>query len=297
MTEMMSTKEVARYLRVKERKIYELVRAGRIPCTRATGKYLFPRNLIDLWLAESVEFPGGRRAGGLAPPPPVVAGSHDPLLDWALREAGTGLALLAAGSLDGVRRLAAGEAAVAGVHVRDPETGVYNLPLIEAQLAGLDVVAIRWAGREQGLVTAPGNPRGIRGIEDLRGRRVRVLPRQGDAGSQILFQHLLSEVGIGPEEVELVETPALSESDLGLAIAEGKADAGPAIRAVAHQYGLGFVPLARERYDLVMRRREYFEPPMQKLLAFARGAAFRRRAEEMTGYDVSDLGEVVYNAP
>ena len=91
--------------------------------------------------------------------------------------------------------------------------------------------------------------------------------------------------------------PALTESDLALAIAEGKADVGVAIRAVAIQYGLDFLPLQRERYDLVMRRYDYFQPPVQQLLAFAASDRFRTRAGEMGGYDVGGLGRVVYNNP
>jgi excisionase family DNA binding protein len=293
--EMMTTREVADYLRIKERKVYELVRRRRIPCSRVTGKWLFPRQLIDLWVAQHVEYaPDARLA---RPAPPVVAGSHDPLLDWAIRESGCDLALLAGGSLDGLRRLARGEAAVAGLHLRDPETGEYNLPDLRRALPGLDVVAIAWAWREQGLVLAAGNPRAVRGLEDLGGKRLKVARRQEEAGSEQLFRHLLAEAGLTEDDLRLVPRRMLTESDLALAVAEGKADAGLAIAAAARRYRLDFIPLARERYDLVLRRRDYFEPPAQKLLAFARGPDLQVRAAEMGGYDVSGLGTVRYNGP
>ncbi|MEX0758629.1 MAG: helix-turn-helix domain-containing protein, partial [Tistlia sp.] len=107
-SELMTTREVADYLRLKERRIYELVRQRAIPCTRVTGKWLFPKPLIDLWLSRHLE--GSPPASA---PPPVVAGSQDPLLDWAVRESGCGLALLPGGSLDGLARLARGEALAA----------------------------------------------------------------------------------------------------------------------------------------------------------------------------------------
>lgn len=295
-TEMMNTREVAQYLRVKERKVYDLVRKRRIPCTRVTGKWLFPKPLIDLWMARNTEAPG-LGPGALAPPPAVAVGSHDPLLEWALRESRSGLAHMAGGSLDGLKRLAEGQAAMCGLHVYDAESGGYNAPVVAKACAGLDVVLLEWAWREQGLVLAEGNPLGIGRLPDLAAKKARLVGRQAEAGSQLLLLHLLVEAGIALAELTLLEQPALSETDLGLAVLEGRADAGLAVAAVARQFRLDFLPLHRERYDLLLRQREYFEEPAQKLFAFARGEAFRVRAREMTGYDVSGLGRVVYNAP
>jgi excisionase family DNA binding protein len=294
----MSTKEVATYLRIKERKVYELVRDGLIPFTRVTGKYLFPRHLIDGWLAQSTELPRGVGPHSMRPhAPPVVAGSHDPMLEWALRESHCGLALMGGGSLDGLRRLGAGEAQICGMHVLDAKSGEYNVPALEAALPYLDIVALEWAWREQGLVIAKGNPRALKGIADLAAKGVTLVERQPESGSQILLEHLLDKAKIERASLVRLPKPALTESDLALSIAEGKADAGVAIRAVATQYDLEFLPLARERYDLVLRRHDYFQAPVQQLLAFAHGERFRTRAAEMGGYDVDRLGSVVYNSP
>ncbi len=293
--EMMNTREVADYLRIKERKVYDLIKAGRIPCSRVTGKWLFPKRLIDRWVEEGAAARGEHPS---APPaPPVIAGSHDPFLDWCLGESGSGLAMLAGGSLDGLRRLAAGEAMVAGMHVREAEGAGYNVSLVRERLAGLGVVVIEWAWREQGLVLAPGNPLGIRGIADLAARRARVMARQDEAGSQLLLLRLLAEAGLALDDLALVEGPARSETELALAVLEGRADAGLAVAAVARRLRLDFLPLARERYDLVMRRRDYFEPPVQRLLTFARSEQAAARAAALGGYDCAGLGSVVYNAP
>ncbi len=237
--EMMNTHEVAAYLRIKERKVYDLVRAGKIPCTRVTGKWLFPRALIDRWVADHTA--AGARTGerGNAAPA-VVAGSHDPLLDWALRESRCGLAALPGGSLDGLDRLVAGEAALCGLHVFDAETGAYNEPLVRRTVRGHEVVLLEWAWRSQGLVVAPGNPLGLQAIEDLRAKRPRVVPRQRGAGSQLLLVHLLSEAGVRLDDVDLQAQPARSESDLALAVVEGKADVGLAIEAVAPAFSPRF---------------------------------------------------------
>ena len=298
MPRMMTTREVAGYLRIKERKVYELVAKRRIPCSRVTGKWLFPGDLIDLWVAAGNEGPAveGHR------PPAIVAGSHDPLLDWALKESACDLAMLACGSAGGLDRLAEGRAAAAGLHLLDTDTGEYNLPAVRRRLAGAPVVVIEWARRRQGIVVAAGNPLGIAdgragALRDLRDKRARVIERQEGAGSRVLFGALLAEAGIDRNEIERLPETAKDELDLGLAVLDGKADAGLAIEAVARQLRLGFIGLAEERYDLVVRRRDYFEPPFQALLAFARGPALGRRAKELGGYDIGGLGRVLYNAP
>ncbi len=292
---MMNTREVAEYLRLKERKVYELVAARLIPCTRVTGKWLFPKTLIDLWIIQHTDCqPVLRPAVTL---PPVIAGSHDPLLEWAVREAGGDLALLFDGSLAGLTHMAARQALACGLHVFNPATGRYNLDLIEQTLAGQPVVALEWAWREQGLMVAAGNPLAIQGLTDLRNPRVRFVDRQEEAGSHLLLQHLLKEQGMTLAELHIGLPPARSELEVALAVLEGKADAGFGIAAVARQLRLEFIPLRKERYDLVVGRRDYFEPPWQRLLAFARSARFAERAAELGGYDISGLGRVIYNAP
>jgi len=289
----MNTREVADYLRIKQRKVYALLRAKRIPCSRVTGKWLFPKHLIDLWVAENTDYAG--LGFETRPPAPVVAGSHDPLLDWAVRESGCGLAVRSGGSLDGLKQLAAGEAAMAGLHVRDAESGEYNAPLLRAAPSLREAVLIHVARRRQGLLLAPGNPLKIKSLAGLRSRKARIMPRQAAAGSQILLLDLLAKARIKPADLRLVHPPASSETDVGLAIVEGRADAGLAIEAVARQFRLAFVPLADERFDIALRRKTYFEAPAQALFAFLRTPAFRRRAAALGGYDVRKAGTVVWN--
>ena len=130
--EYLTTKELAELLRIKERKVYELAASGEVPCSRATGKLLFPRHAIDAWVAH--------KSSGLASDVPlhrpnVFLGSHDPLLEWALRESRSGLATYFDGSLDGLKRFADSEGIAAGMHVYTPETADWNSPLIRARFA------------------------------------------------------------------------------------------------------------------------------------------------------------------
>jgi excisionase family DNA binding protein len=288
--EYMTTAEVCLYLRLKERTIYDLVAKRAIPCSRAAGKLLFPRRLVDRWVESHVEMQDQR----LASPPPIVAGSSDPLLEWALRESRCGLATLFEGSGAGLRRFASGEAAAVGMHLVE-EDGGYNVGAARANAAIFDLVLVEWAWREQGLVVAPGNPLGLSGIADLAGGRARIVLRQPGSGAQVLYDRLLEETGLTDADFSVAGT-ALTETDVAAQVADGAADCGLAIGAVARRFGLGFVPLARERFDLALRRRTYFEPAMQRLFAFTRTEDFRVRAEAFGHYDVGGTGTVVFNA-
>jgi putative molybdopterin biosynthesis protein len=293
MPEFLTTKEVAALLRIKERKVYELVAEHAIPVSRVTGKLLFPREMVEAWVWQQAEYVGGTE--GLHGRPPVLAGSHDPLLEWALRESGSELAAFLDGSLDGLARLAAGKAIAAGLHVYEPEAKDWNRGHVERAMAGMPVVLMEWAWRTQGLVVPAGNPKGMSQLGDLKGGTL--IPRQKSSGSHLLLDHLVREAGLDPSRLQAIEPPARSEADVALAVAEGKADAGFAVETVARQFRLGFVPLFRERYDLAVWRRDYFEPSLQKLFTFCREPAFHKRAEELGGYDVSGLGRVHHNGP
>ena len=293
MNDLMTTREVAAYLRLKERKVYEMVRNGEIPCTRVTGKWLFPKSMIDLWLMEHAEGPGRER---LVEPPAVVSGSHDPLLEWALQASACGYASLLGGSGDGLARFAAGEAAVCGLHIPDSEGDGYNVEAVQRANPRRDVVLIEWARRRQGLMVAPGNPRHIGGLSDLEQPGVRVIDRQEGAGSRLLLDRLLQKAGIDRASLGVLEDHAVSETDVAREVHAGHADVGLGIEAAAREAGLDFVPLAEERFDLLLARRSFFEPPFQALLALTRTSRFAERARTLGGYDVSATGSVHYNA-
>lgn len=285
----MTLREAAEYLRLSERSLYDLARNRRLPAAQVGGKWLFPRARLERWLAAEAEGPEG------APridPPPILAGSHDPLLDWAVRQSGCGLALRAGGSLDGLAALAEGEALAAAMHLRDPDSGAFNEPAVREALPGRPMVGISWAWRAQGLILPPGNPLGLREIGDLVRPGLRVMGRQPRAGSHVLLVHLLGEAGIRLDAVGFAAEPALAEDEVAAAVQDGRADAGFGIGAEAAARGLDFIPLFRERFDLVMERRHYFGAPVQRLLRFARQPEFAARAARLTGYEVAETGSV-----
>ena len=289
LADFLTTSEVAEYLRIKERTVYELVRTRRIPCSRVTGRLIFPKTMIDAWVRLHVDYegPAVERA------PAVIAGSHDPLLEWAVRESGSDLALMSGGSSDGLQRLERRQALAAGLHMLDPANGDYNRSFISGAARWGELVLIHWAWRDQGLVVAPNNPCGIHAIADLARPGITVARRQEGAGSQILFRHLLERSGVPYQRLSFYEPALRTETDLAAVVLDGKADCGLAIASAARRFRLEFVPLQRERFDLAMSRRDYFEAPLQRLLWFTRSAEFAAYASGLGGYDVSKTGEVI----
>jgi excisionase family DNA binding protein len=285
-SDYLTTRELAELLRIGERKVYDLAASGEVPCVRAVGKLLFPRAEIAAWLASS------RSGPKVAEPalPLIVAGSHDPLLDWALRESGSGLASFYDGSFDGLERLAARTAQAAGLHIR--ETDGWNVQALGAALGQAPVVLVELSRRQRGLLLAPGVT-GISDFADLKGRSV--VLRQDSAATQRDFNARLQEAGLTRDDIEALPAPARTEEELALALHDSKAEAGFGLGALTGLYGLGFVPMIEERFDLAVWRRAYFDPPMQKLLRFFGSKPCAARAAEFGGYDLSGFGTIRYN--
>ena len=151
---------------------------------------------------------------------------------------------------------------------------------------------IALARREQGLVVAAGNPLQLRDVANIAAKRARLALRPQGAGAQLLLLALLARAGLAFEALALVKPACPTGADIAQAVRSGRADCGVAIRAVAQAAGLDFVPLTWERFDLALRQRDYFRPGPQALFKFVRAAAFRDRATELGGYDVSEAGDV-----
>jgi len=288
--QLLTTAEASDYLRIKERKLYELVAEGAIPCTKVTGKWLFPRGDLDRWLLA-----GMARPLGVVPadPPPIIGGSHDPLLQWALSESRAGLAILPEGSKRGYRRFLAGEVVAAAIHFHDLDDPARdaNVDVVSKEPTLFDAVLISFAQREQGLLTAPGNPLGLLSVADALKKQASFAFRPEGAGAQQLLHAMLNHAQIAAKQIE----PALiapTGPDIAQAIRSGHADCGIATRSVATAAGVGFVPLITERFDLLMRQRDSYRPPLRRFLGLLRQPVFAERALELGGLDVASAGEV-----
>jgi len=287
----LTTRELADLLRIKERKVYDMAAAGDVPCTKVTGKLLFPRDAVQAWIDAARIGPAATASRDL---PAVFLGSHDPLLDWAVRESRCGMAVYFDGSMDGLRRLVEGGGQACGIHLLDERSGGWNRSAVEALAGNCPFVLLGWARRQRGLILCEPLAGRVNSLDGLRGYRL--APRQPEAGAQRLFEYLCRQADIGIDDLRMTE-PARSEADAALAVLEGRADATFGLAAVAAQYRLDFVPLIDEQFDLLVDRRAWFEPPLQGFWKFCQSSRFAERAALLAGYDISDLGSVRYNGP
>lgn len=232
----------------------------------------------------------------------VCIGSHDNALDLLaniLKKRCPKFSFSSAhvGSMGGLMALKRGEAHLSGTHLLDEETGEYNVPVIKKLLSDKKIILINLIYREQGLLVLKGNPKNIRGFEDLIRSDVVFVNRQSGAGTRLLTDKCLRELGIKPENVKGYEREEYTHMGVASAVLTGVADTGLAILASAKALNLDFIPVAKERYDLAIPR-EFFETEMlQHLINIIKeDAEFREMVVGLGGYDISDMGKVMYEA-
>jgi molybdopterin molybdotransferase/putative molybdopterin biosynthesis protein len=223
-------------------------------------------------------------------------GSHDLTLDLLsqyLGEHGVRLVSSNAGSIGGLVALRRGEAHLAGCHLLDPATGEYNVRYVREYLPGQQVVLVALVGRAQGLMVAQGNPKRIRSLADLAREDLRFVNRQRGAGTRVLLDYHLEKLGIDAARVQGYEREVVTHLAVAVDVASGVADCGLGIAAAAQALGLDFVPVAEERYDLVIPAEEWEGARLAPLRAVLADARFREAVHALPGYDVSRMGEVV----
>ncbi|MDP3112140.1 MAG: substrate-binding domain-containing protein, partial [Thermodesulfovibrionales bacterium] len=230
----------------------------------------------------------------------VCIGSHDNALDLlanSLKKKYPKLSLSSAhvGSMGGLMALKKGEAHIAGTHLLDEETGEYNVSYIKRLLSDKKVILINLVYREQGLLVPKGNPKNIKGFNDLTREDVVFINRQLGAGTRLLTDKHLKELGINPKDVKGYEREEYTHMGVASAVLTGIADTGLAILASARALGLDFIPVAKERYDLAIPADFYNTEMIQCLLEIVMDDdAFRNMVLGLGGYDVSDMGKIVY---
>jgi len=300
--DMMNTKDVAAYLGINEKQVYALIKAGRIPGTRVTGKWVFPRKLIDEWIEENAR--GGlkqaREKSRTVEGALLASGSNDPILDFLLtgmRQSHPDFYFFCAntGSTDGLKALGAGHTDVAWTHLLDAETGRYNTPFIPKYLPGAKTVLVHLFRREIGIVAAPGNPKEIRCFEDFLADGVRFVNRQAGSGTRLLLDSELGKRRIPPERIAGYDREVYTHVEVGLSILSGEADAGLATVAVSRLMGLHFIPVTREDFDMALGQSTYFHRGIQALVEILRSPGFRERFEKLGGYGFEDSGKILYS--
>jgi putative molybdopterin biosynthesis protein len=186
------------------------------------------------------------------------------------------------GSLGGLMALKRGEAHITPSHLLDEKTGVYNESYIRSLFPGEQMVLVKAVRRIQGFLVAPGNPLGIKGIEDLT--RVQYINRQRGAGTRVLLDYKLSQAGISKEDVRGYDAEATTHMAVAAQVASGEADCGMGVYSAAHAMGLDFIPVGEEEYDFVMRRESLEMPEGKAFMRLLESDAFREKLEELGGY-------------
>jgi len=295
---LMDTREAAEFLGVNEKQIYTLIHERGLPGTKVTGKWVFPRHLVERWIESSVvNMPGEEqflaRARGLL----LIAGSDDPLLTYLIslyrnRFPDTIPLQSRAGSSEGLMALKKRICHIACLHLINPEGEGYNTDHL-AEAMGEEVVAVSFAMRTQGILLSPGNPLGVESLQDLVRREARLINREVGTGTRLLLDRELDRAGLNPAQIPGYDSTATGHLEVGLEVMRDHADAGIAIEAVASLLGLDFIPIKRERFDLVVLRDEFFTEPVQNFLGLLHDAEFAREANALAGYDIGDTGKIL----
>ena len=299
--EMMSTKEVAQYLGVHEKHVYALIKSKRIPSTRITGKWVFPRRLIDEWIESNAKTGLGearqksKRIGGAL----LASGSNDPILDILqtfMRKSYPEFYVFSAntGSTEGLRALNKGYTDIAWSHLYDPKSGEYNLPFLPTYLPDVKAVVVHLFRRELGFLVAPKNPFHIQKVEDLAQKGVRFINRQPGSGTRVLLDHYLKKLRIPSTKIQGYEQEVYTHFEIGLSILAKEADVGIATIAVSQILGLPFIPIIEESFDMLMDQSTFFERGVQALIDILISKEFRGKVERLGSYDFKDSGKILY---
>ena len=289
----MSVKQVANYLNLNEKKIYALVSDNLIPATKITGKWMFPRELIDKWMLDSSH-------GGLLTDRLIVSGSDDPLLYRIVLEyaAATGSYALISYSPTatqlGLSLLESRRVDVCGIHWGpDTESHIRHPALLKQHSEANNWVLIHAFRREQGLILKANSDLQNHTIEELFNSPLRWSLRQSGAGAQRFLMERLSKFNLNADDLDSVNT-ALSEREAAASIAMGITDIAPGVRAAATEYGLDFIPLGWESFDLVIPKQIWFRRLFQELINRLKSRSSQQLAETLSGYDLSRTGELLW---
>ena len=297
----LTTKEVAKLLKINDKMVYTLITEKGLPATKVTGKWLFPQKLVEEWLDVTIldQQPSEFLKTSLSDNNKLLlAGSDDPLFQQTLalfnKKSNGRVAFFAnLGSMGGLKCLRWGLCHIGVCHLLQDDNQEYNFKYAERELARLPVF-VNFSMREQGILLQKGNPKNILSVADLAKPEVRIVNRPLGTGTRLLLDYELTKGGISVDQLTGYEKELSRHIDVGLEILAGKADAGPAIRAVAGLLNLDFIPLRWERFDLLIARERFFDEGIQKFVNLLQDRSFHKLAKTFIGYDLSFCGKMVF---
>ena len=297
--DLFSTREVAKFLNINEKMVYTLIAEKELPATKVTGKWLFPRHLVEQWLENATI----NRPRSVDPLPPyhglvIISGSNDILLDRLISKFNSlhheHLAVFGnLGSLGGIKALGNKNCHIASSHLMQENEEDYNFDAATAELGQAPAV-VNFCRREQGILTAKGNPKEIHRVADLGKADIKIVNRHPGTGTRLLFDMELEKAGLRGEQIQGYDNELSRHLDVGIEIISGKADAGPGVRVVAGLLGLDFIPLRWERFDFLVLKDRFFDQGVQLFLGLLHETQFRELAQDLEGYDLTLCGKVVF---
>ncbi len=301
MSTMMNTKEIAHYLGIHEKQVYALIKAKKIPCTRVTGKWLFPKDLIDRWIIGDAEknirpflSSGGKKKIAL-----IAAGSNDPVLDILLssiklKKQNYYFFSSNTGSMEGLRLLKDNVTDIAWCHLFDPKSGSYNIPFITSDFSSSDITVIHLFYRELGFVTLPGLEKDVESFKDLTGKDILFINRQKGSGTRVLLEYFLAKEKIDHSEIKGFNDEVFTHFEVGMAVKSGKANVGIAAAAVANLFNLKFIPIVKESFDMVLFQSTFFKKGIINLIDTLTSDEFKKSVKALGNYDFRESGKIIY---
>jgi len=294
MPQFLTVRQVANYLHLNEKKVYALVSDGKIPATKVTGKWLFPRALVDQWVLESSH-------GGVLTDRLLINGSDDPLIARVISclaiemRAHALISYTSTGTELGLSLLSKHRADVCAIHWGPAEESHRRHPaLIQQYPQHHDWVIVRAFRREQGLMVSSEFPLPSPDVHELFSREARWVMRQEGAGTQRFLKEILAEHSIDPSTLH-VTSRAGSEREAASTIAMGHADVAPGVRGAATEFGLDFYPIGWEAYDFTLYRGIYFRTLFQRIMDFLRSSEGKHLAKLLGGYDLNECGQLIWS--
>ena len=300
--ELMNTKEVAKYLDIHEKQVYLLIRAGKIPCSRVTGKWIFPKKFIDEWIERSaldgIMLAGNKIKsieGAL-----LASGSNDPVLDMLLssmKKDHPGFNIFSAntGSLSGLDALNTGLTDISFSHLYDPESGDYNTPYLKKHCPDRQPVVVNLFHRQIGFLINKSKVRHFKGWESLASKKIRFINRQKGSGIRILLDQELEKRGIDQENIVGYDREVYTHFEVGLSLVSNEADVGIASAAVSKILDLEFQPLVNERFDMILDKDTFFQPVVRAFIETLQSDQFKNRVGKIGHYNFKDAGRILHS--
>lgn len=302
--ENMNTREVAEYLGINEKQVYALIKARGIPCTRVTGKWLFPKKLIDRWIISSAlkEGPIIEESARSASEDLFAAGSNDPVLDILINhikdgDPGRHIFSSVTGSTEGLRLLGSGFTDIAWCHIARPDTGEYDIDALAELLPHKKIAIVHLFKRELGFILHSDSKEKAMSFSVIEEKKLRFINRQYGSGTRIVTEQLIEQEKITPESVAGYFSEVSTHLEVGLRILNGDCDTGIATNAIAKILGLRFIPLIKENFDMVLLQETFFRDEVQAFIETLNSESFRKMVSHLGNYDFSRSGKIIFSTP